>query len=231
MRLAVVIPAYNEEATIAEVIRGALEVNLKNLGIEKEILVVNDGSTDRTPEIVKKDFPQAILINQVFRQGKGSAIVKALVYSQADMLIIQDADLEYDPKDYPFLLEPILKGRAEVVYGSRFLGYRYPLGMRFLNYLGNLLGRLLVNLLYGARITDLMTGYKVLPCQLLRDFHLRRSGFDICAEITAKLLKKKINIYEVPISYQGRGFSQGKKIGLKDSLFILSALLEYRFRN
>ncbi len=230
-QLLVIIPAYNEENTIAQLLTQVLDINLDSLGIEKKILVVDDGSTDRTPEIVEKNFSQVELLSNIFRQGKGSAIRKALEYSDADIAIIQDADLEYDPKEYPKLLEPIVKGEAEVVYGSRFLGRRYPSGMQFLNFLGNRLGIWLVNLLYGASITDLMTGYKAFSGRLINKLSLKSQGFDICPEITAKLLNKDVKIYEVPISYQGRSLRQGKKIAIIDSLFILLALLRYKFWN
>lgn len=231
MKLAIIIPAYNEESTIAEVINQVSNVNLSDLGIEKEIMVIDDGSTDKTSQIIKSRLPQVLLIRNPFRQGKGTALRKALEYSDADFVLIQDADLEYSPKDYPGLLEPIAKGKANVVYGSRFLSLAYPKGMLFLNYLGNCLGTFITNLLYGSRITDLMTGYKVLPCKILKEISLSSKGFDICAEITAKLLKKGIKIYEVPISYQGRARHEGKKIKTIDSLFILTSLCKFRFQD
>lgn len=231
MRLAIIIPAYNEEQTIKELLRRIQSINLQDLDIEKELIVVDDGSTDKTKEIIKRDFPQTLLISNPSCQGKGSAIRRALEYANAEMIIFQDADLEYDPQEYPRLLKPILNGKAEVVYGSRFLSTTYPPRMLVLNYLGNLIGTFLVNLLYGAHLTDLMTCYKVLPCRVLKGISLKCSGFDICAEITAKLLKRGIRIYEVPISYQGRTHQAGKKIGLRDSWFILLALFKYRFRN
>lgn len=231
MRLGVIIPAYNEEETIGQVLNRVLSINLEPLGIEKEIIVVDDGSTDKTSSIVRQGFTQVLLLKNVSRQGKGSAIKKALDYSAADIFLIQDADLEYSPEAYPQLLEPIIDGKAKVVYGSRFLSTRYPTEMLFLNYLGNRIGTFLVNLLYQTGITDLMTGYKVFLREAIKDISLRHRGFDFCAEITAKFSKKGINILEVPISYHGRGHQQGKKITPIDSLFILSTLLKYRLRN
>lgn len=233
MKLLVIVPAYNEEDTIAALLERVLAVNLDRLGVEKQIVVVDDGSTDRTTQIVKEHFPGVALIRNAFRQGKGAAIIRALnsPQLQADLALIQDADLEYDPSFYPQLLEPIIKGQSQVVYGSRFLTRRYPPGMQFLNWLGNYLGVWIVNFLYGARLTDLMTGYKVFSWRLLKSLVLSRRGFDICPQITSQLLKKKIKIYEVPISYQGRSRLQGKKITFQDAFFILSALWEYRFKD
>lgn len=231
MKLLIVVPAYNEEETISSLLHQVLSVDLKRIGLEKQILVVDDGSTDNTAQIVKENFPEVVLLSNESRQGKGSALRKGFGYCQADFVLIQDADLEYDPQDYFALLRPLIQQKAEVVYGSRFLSQRYPKGLRFINYIGNILGTLIANFLYRARLTDIMTCYKVFSQRLLESLVLCSRGFDICAEITAKILKRGIKIYEVPISYHGRSHQQGKKIAFIDGIFIFLALCKYRFRD
>ena len=228
-KLAVIIPAHNEENTIAEVINKVKGVDLEKLGIEKEIIVVDDGSTDSTAEIIRSKFPFVVLLSNEAKEGKGSAVKKAIAYSDSDFYVIQDADLEYDPKEYPRLLQPLVENNAEIVYGSRFLGRGYPSEMLFPNYIGNLLGTFIANALYGGSLTDLMTGYKVFSRAAIKGISITRKGFDICPELTAKLLKKGKRIYEIPIDYHGRGKKQGKKIKLIDSLFILVTLCRFRF--
>lgn len=224
-----IIPAHNEERTITEVINKVNGVDLEKLGIKKEIIVVDDGSTDSTAKVVRDNFPFVVLLKNEVKEGKGSAVKKAIGYSNSDFYVIQDADLEYDPKEYPRLLAPLAEGKAEIVYGSRFLGRGYPSEMIFANYVGNLLGTFIANALYGGALTDLMTGYKVFSRSALEGITITRKGFDICPELTAKLLRKGKKIYEVPIDYHGRGKRQGKKIKLIDSLFILGTLCRFRF--
>ncbi len=231
MKLSIIIPAYNEERTIFELLRRILSVNFAQLKIEKEIIVVNDNSEDRTYEIVCKNFPEIILINNDGRKGKGSALRKGIGFSSGDIIIFQDADLEYNPQEYIKLIDPIIQGRATVVYGSRYLPTSCLKGMYIINHIGNRLGTLLCNILYDAHLTDLMTCYKAFRREALMGISLCRNGFDICAEITAKIRKKGFEIMEVSISYQGRKFKEGKKISFFDAFFILSALLEYRFRS
>ncbi|MCG8431739.1 MAG: glycosyltransferase family 2 protein [Candidatus Omnitrophica bacterium] len=231
MRLLIIVPAYNEEKTIAALLGRIAGVDLSCLGVSGEVVVVDDGSTDRTADIVRREFPQVNLLCSGTRRGKGAAVLSALKGSTADIMIVQDADLEYDPADYPRLLEPVVTGKAQVVYGSRFLRSRYPVKMLFMNYLGNLCGTTAVNLLYGARLTDLMTCYKVVPVELMKELGVEAKGFDICPELTAKLLKRRVAICEVPIAYKGRSKREGKKIVFRDSLYILRALLQCRLRN
>ncbi len=230
MRLLVVIPALNEERTIADVVQRVLDTDLSFLGIQKDVVVVDDGSTDTTAGIVASRFPSVRLIRNERRQGKGGAIMRAIGNTDAEYVIIQDADLEYDPVDYPRLLEPIVRGKAQVVYGSRFLSKRYPTKMLFLNYVGNLIGTWLANALYGYSLTDLMTGYKIVPLNVLKRISSNACGFDICPEITARLAHDKIGIYEVPISYTGRTRKEGKKIALLDSLCIMRSLIRNKLR-
>lgn len=227
MRLAVIVPAFNEEKTIAIILRRIAEADMAPLGVEKSVIVADDGSTDETAGIVEREFPRVILMRSGIRRGKGNAVRRALERANADYVIIQDADLEYDPCEYPRLIEPIVKGSARVVYGSRFFRRRYPDRMLFLNFIGNKIGTWLVNLLYGSRLTDLMTGYKVVPLSLMKELNLRADGFEICPEITAKLLKRKIPICEVPVSYRGRTRKEGKKISVSDGLSIVKSLLRY----
>ncbi len=227
MRLLIIIPAFNEEKTIAAVLRRVVDVDLSPLGVQKQIIVVDDGSTDRTPAIVEAEFPLVRLLRGGRRQGKGGAVNRALEDAQADYVIIQDADLEYDPADYPRLLEPVVKGRARIVYGSRFLSKKYPVKMLAMNFLGNLIGTWLTNRLYGSRLTDLMTCYKLVPAGLMKDLHIRAKGFEICPEMTAKLLNRGERICEIPISYRGRTREEGKKIKFLDGFYIARALLKY----
>jgi dolichol-phosphate mannosyltransferase len=225
MRVLIVIPALNEEKTISTVLRRVQDVDLSSLGVEKEVIVVDDGSSDATADIVCASFPAVRLIRNNRCQGKGAAIKRAIEHSDAEYVIIQDADLEYDPADYPRLLLPIVRKEARVVYGSRFLSRGYPTKMLTANYVGNLLGTWMVNFLYGSSLTDLMTGYKVVPADLMKKSDLSADGFDICPELTAKLLNMGVKICEVPISYVGRARKEGKKIKLIDSLLIARSLL------
>lgn len=230
MRLLIVVPAYNEEPTIADLLVKIRAVELSGLGIEKEVVVVDDGSTDRTAELVAAGFSEVRLIRQGRRRGKGSAVRAALDQSHADLVIVQDADLEYDPADYPRLLAPIVREAAQVVYGSRFLSSRYPRKMLFWNFVGNVLGTAITNLLYGSRLTDLMTCYKVMPLALMKELKVEACGFEICPEVTAKILKKGIAIREVPIAYRGRSKREGKKIVFWDSVRIVKVLVRERLK-
>lgn len=228
MLVSIVIPARNEENTIAQLLARVIAVDTLTLGVSSEIVVVDDGSTDRTASIVEERFPQVRLIRTRPSGGKGAAVRLGLFHAQGDYLLVQDADLEYDPADYPRLFEPLVTRQAPVVYGSRFLRRRYPEKMLRANYVGNLLATCAVNLLYRARLSDLMTGYKVISVPLLRDLELSSCGFDICPELTAKILRRNVPIVEVPISYRGRTKKEGKKIAFKDGMRIWSALWKYR---
>jgi glycosyltransferase involved in cell wall biosynthesis len=222
--LSVVMPAYNERHTIEEIVRRVLAVPLRI-----ELIVVDDGSTDGT-----RDTLQALqrelrfeLVLQPFNGGKGSALRAGFARVTGNIVIIQDADLEYSPEEYPALIDLICAGRADVVYGSRFLG-RHRVFL-FTHYLGNKLLTLVTNLLYNTILSDMETCFKVMRAEVLRSFTLRSNGFGIEPELTAKIFKRGYRVYEVPITYDGRGYSEGKKITWRDGLIALWVLLRYRF--
>jgi glycosyltransferase involved in cell wall biosynthesis len=222
--LSVVMPAYNEEATIEEIIGRVLAVPLRI-----ELIVVDDGSKDRTREILAR--LQATrgfkLVLQPFNQGKGAALRRGFAEVTGDLAVIQDADLEYSPEEYPELIELICQGRADVVYGSRFLG-RHRVFL-FTHYLGNRLLTLLTNVMYNTMLTDMETCYKVMRTEVLRSMALKSDGFGIEPEMTAKIFKRGYRVYEVPITYDGRGYEEGKKITWRDGVVALWVLLKYRF--
>jgi glycosyltransferase involved in cell wall biosynthesis len=223
MKLSILIPIYNERATVLEIIQ-----RVRAVPYEKEIIAVNDGSTDGTRELlaqVEKDG--VIILHHEKNQGKGAAIHTALRRATGDIIVIQDADLEYDPRDYKQLVEPIVEGRAKVVYGSRFLGPR--MAMFFWHMLANKMLTLMTNILYDAILSDMETGYKAFRADIIKSIPLRSRRFDFEPEITAKVLKRGIRIFEVPISYYGREYSEGKKIGAKDGFIAVWTLLKYRF--
>lgn len=226
MKLSVIIPVYNEKNTIKEILRQVRQVDVEPL--EKEIIVVDDGSTDGTSDILKYEADSSLkYIRHQQNQGKGAAVCSGLVKASGDLVIIQDADLEYDPNDYKKLINPILKGKAKVVYGSRFTGERR--NMLFWHYVGNRLLSLTTNILYNTTLSDMETGYKLFTKEVLNGLKIKAKRFEFEPEITAKVLKKGIRIYEVPISYTGREFSEGKKISWKDGFIALWTLIKYRF--
>jgi len=230
MKLSIIIPVYNEEKTIAEIIKRVQQVELR--GITKEIIVVNDGSQDKTEEIlekIEKKEQDIKIINYLENQGKGMAIRTALPQVEGDIVIIQDADLEYNPAEYPHLIEPILEEEAEVVYGSRILGRNIP--PTFQNHIFYLGGRslsMLTNLLYRSEITDEPTCYKVFKTDILKSLNLKCKGFEFCPEVTAKILGQGIKIKEIPISCHPRSVKEGKKIRLKDWFIAVWTLFKYR---
>lgn len=223
LALTIIIPVYNEVATVAQIVAQVKRARLS--GVSKEIIVVDDGSTDGSRQIIEKLKGVTVLIQKT-NQGKGAAIRRALKAAHGSYILIQDADLEYDPQDYRELLEPILKKRAEVVYGSRFLGPHK--NMLFWHQLANQFISLLTNILYNSTLSDIEVGYKVFPRQLGLELNLQSRGFDFEPEITAKILKLGVRIFEVPISYYGREYSDGKKITTKDAFIALFTLLKYR---
>jgi glycosyltransferase involved in cell wall biosynthesis len=225
LRASVVIPCFNERQTISELID-----RVQAAPVSKEVIVVDDYSTDGTRELLQKRAQERgdiILRLRDRNGGKGAAVQEGLRCANGDVVIIQDADLEYDPADYPILLRPIQTGRARVVYGSRFIGEHRA--MYFWHSLGNKFLTLLCNALFDTTLTDMETCYKVFTIDIARQLRLRepRWGFD--PEITARMLKMGNRIYEVPISYAGREFNEGKKISWRDGLVVLVALLRYRF--
>jgi glycosyltransferase involved in cell wall biosynthesis len=225
MKLSVIIPCYNEEATVEEIARQVLATQLAH-----EIIIVDDGSTDATPDILARvardDRVQVILHHR--NQGKGAAVRTGLRHATGEVMLVQDADLEYDPRDYPALLRPIEEGRAKAVYGSRFLGGPRRT-MFFWHMVGNRFLTLMTNILYDTILSDMETCYKMFTADVAAELDLKSHGWGFDPEITAKILRQGIRIYEVPISYAGREFEEGKKIGWRDGFTVLWTLLKYRF--
>lgn len=225
MKISVIIPVYNEKNTIEEILK-----RVQNTNIPSEIVIVDDGSTDGTREILaqyQNTEPYHVLFHEK-NKGKGAAVNTGIQAATGDILIIQDADLEYDPREYPNLLKPIQEGNAEVVYGSRFLGgARRPI--LFWNMVANKILTLVTNILYNNILTDMETGYKVFRREVVQNITIHARRFDFEPEFTAKILKRKVRIYEVPISFNPRDYSEGKKIQLKDAFEAMWALIKYRF--
>ncbi len=225
--LSVAVPVYNERATLAEII-----AQIRAADVPKEILLVDDGSTDGTREYlethVENQFPDVRVLYHDRNRGKGAAILTAIQHAHGDYLVIQDADLEYDPQDFARLVAPLARGEADVVYGSRFKGS--ITNMKSANRLANRILTVAANILFpGARLSDEATCYKMFRTDLLRSLHLRSQRFDFCPEVTAKVLKRGIRIHEIPIAYKGRTVADGKKIHWTDGVSALQALLKYRF--
>ena len=225
MKLSVVIPVYNEKDTINEIVR-----RVKNTGLVDEIILVDDGSTDGTRELIKQmqDDPLLKVVLHEKNQGKGAALITGFAHATGDVILIQDADLEYDPRDYPNLLQPINEGLADVVYGSRFLGAPRRSTM-FWHMIANKLLTFATNILYDAILTDMETGYKVFKREVIEGIEIHSKKFDFEPEFTAKILKRKVRVFEVPIIFNPRDYQEGKKIGIKDAFSALWALLKYRF--
>jgi len=226
--LSIIIPVFNEKDTILEVLKRAEETNLEEKGFKKEIVIVDDGSNDGTKEILEKLNKKYKIIYHSKNQGKGKAIKTGLNEVSGDFVIIQDADLEYHPKDYERLIQPILEKKALVVYGSRWLDPKNFHPYKFF-YWGGLFLTFLTNFLYGQKLTDILTGYKLFKTEVLKRIDLENSKFEFCCEVTAKISKKGIKIFEVPISYFPRQ-KKLKKIKIFDGLKMIFVLLKYKFK-
>jgi len=225
MKLSVVIPVYNERDTILEVLRRVQAVDLP-----KEVIVVDDFSTDGTRGVLSGLLPSDDLriVLQPRNMGKGAALRTGFENVRGDIVVVQDADLEYDPSEYPILIQPILAGKADVVYGSRFLGGPHRV-LLFWHYLGNRFLTTLSNMMTDLNLTDMETCYKVFRAEVLKKIRLRESRFGFEPEFTAKIARARCRVYEVPISYSGRDYTEGKKIGWKDGVAAVFFILKYRF--
>jgi glycosyltransferase involved in cell wall biosynthesis len=224
-KLSVIVPVFNERNTVAEIVRRMRTVELP---VDREIVIVDDGSDDGTRDVLTQLADSTVrVVRHVTNRGKGAAIRTGLENASGDVVLVQDADLEYDPEDWPRLLAPLLKGRARVVYGSRFTGERR--NMLFLHWVGNRFLSLVTNVLYNSTLSDMETCYKLFERDVLDGIHLRANRFDFEPEFTAKVLRRGIRIYEVPISYAGREPNEGKKITWRDGFTALWTLVKYRF--
>ena len=225
MKLSVVIPVFNEVKNVGEILR-----RVQSTGLASEIIVVDDCSQDGTrPLLQQMDGKNAVrVLMHDQNRGKGAAVRTGMEQAHGDIILIQDADLEYDPRDYPMLLQPIEEGRADVVYGSRFLGGPRRAAM-FWHMIANYMLTLMTNILYDTILTDMETGYKVFRSEVVQGMKLRAHRFDFEPEFTAKILKRHYRIFEVPISFNPRDYSEGKKIRLKDAFAAVWTLLKYRF--
>ena len=225
MRVSFLVPAYNEAATIEALLDAVWALDL-----DKQIVVVDDGSTDATGDLVERwrvGREDVLLVSQQNR-GKGAAVRAAIPHADGDISVIQDADLEYDPADVPALIEPIRRGVADVVYGSRLSGGRPQRAYLFWHLVGNRFLSLLTNVLYNTTLSDMETGYKAFRTEVLRSLDLRQDDFGIEPEITAKVCKRKLRVYELPIAYYGRTYAEGKKITWRDGFKAIRVLLGVR---
>jgi len=227
MKLSIVMPVYNEERTLEEIVAAVLATPY-----EKELILVNDASRDRSPEIMEElasKHPEIRCFHHEVNRGKGAALATGFKEVRNDVVIIQDADLEYDPQDYGILLRPIEDGKADVVYGSRFLGGKYVRVHMFWHYLGNRFLTLVSNVFTNLNLTDMETCYKVMKREVAEKLDIQSRTFAVEPEMTAKIAKMKVRVYEVPISYSGRDYEEGKKIGLKDAFIAIWAIVSWHF--
>jgi len=224
VRVSFLVPVYNEERTVATVIE-----RVRALPLEKQIVVVDDGSTDQTPEILAGLAGDDLVVVRQENRGKGAALRTAIPHADGDIVVVQDADLEYDPADVPSLIEPIVHGVADVVYGSRLIGGRPQRAYLFWHRLGNRFLSLLAGVLYNTTLTDMETGYKAFRADVIRSLDLREDSFAIEPEITGHICRRKLRIYELPIAYYGRTYDEGKKITWRDGLRAVWVLIRVRF--
>jgi len=223
-KLSVIVPVFDERNTVVEIVRRMRAVELP---VDLEIVLVDDGSTDGTSDVLTQLADSTVrVVTHDENRGKGAAVRSGLEHVTGDLVLVQDADLEYDPADWPKLLNPLLRGKAVVVYGSRFTGERR--NMLFLHWVGNRLLSLVTNVLYNTTLSDMETCYKLFDRRVLDDITLRAQRFEFEPEVTAKILRRGIRIYEVPISYTGREFHEGKKITWRDGFVALWTLVKYR---
>jgi glycosyltransferase involved in cell wall biosynthesis len=224
--LSIVVPAYNEARTIEQVLRRVAE---QELGSPYEVIVVDDGSTDGTADIAESaGLDEVRVLRRPVNRGKGAAVRAAIAQTRGDIVVIQDADLEYDPADLPRLLDPLRRDVADAVYGTRLRGGEPQRAHLFWHYAGNRFLSLLTNVLFNTTISDVEVGYKAFRGDLIRSLELRSDDFAFEAEVTAKILRRGVRLYEVPISYYGRTYAEGKKITWRDGLRAVAALLRYR---
>lgn len=228
MKLSVIIPCYNEVNTVREV----LDLVIDARGPEKEIIIVDDCSTDGTRQLLEEhvDGKLASVIYQQKNQGKGAALRAGFAAATGDIVIVQDADFEYDPQDYPAMIEPILNNRADVVFGSRFKGNRPHRVLYFWHRAGNGLLTLMSNMFTNLNLTDMETGYKAFRREVIQSIEIEENRFGFEPEITAKIARRKFRIYEVGIGYHGRTYVEGKKIGWKDGVWAIWCILKYNLR-
>jgi glycosyltransferase involved in cell wall biosynthesis len=225
VKLSVIIPVYNEQSTLLEIVN-----KVKSVPLDKEIILVDDYSTDGTRGLLQQlEKDGARILYHERNMGKGAALRTGIQHATGDFVIVQDADLEYDPREYPKLIQPLLEGRADVVFGSRFSGKRH--NMTSLHDFGNQFLTLMTNILYQTSITDMETCYKVFPRVTIQNIQIVSNRFNFEPEITAKLLKRRLRIVEVPISYAGRSCEQGKKITWRDGFSAVWTLVRFRFSN
>ena len=228
MKLSIIIPCYNEEKTLKKIVSRVMKFNSH----DKEIIIVDDCSSDNSPEIIKdllNNYDSIQSHRHIKNIGKGAAIKSGIEMSKGDIILIQDADLEYNPKEYDKLLRPFLEADADVVYGSRFLGGDYTRLHFFWHRIANFLLTVLCNIFTNLNMTDMETGYKLFKSSIIKSIDLKEKSFGVEPEITIKLSRKKCIFYEVPISYTGRSYEEGKKITLKDAFIAIYCIIKYRF--